>query len=427
MHARNQGAPAEAYSFFDRALAHLPPQLSASASEHDINLYWQALVGRDEVLGILGDTEKRMADDHALVAFAEKVGNDHFLAEACFHQGYYLGMRGQYTQELEVYTRGLEAARRVSDRGYEAEILGLKILCELRLGDLDSASKTSKEAIACAQQVDDDLILARCLSNVSTYYTETGDMARGVKLLEQQLAIIHRLGNLEDEVVGLSNLGYAYIQLGMPEAGISNLQRCIKIARSINHRKICAYGGINLALAYVRSGNPSSAMEELQHSLVEFQAMNDAFGYAVGTTYIALAREQVGQIPDALADFTQAAAKLGEIGTPGYAHDAEAGIMRCLLSLHKLDEVEQHVASLWDYLTHHSATGMEFPVLAYESCADAFSAIGQTSLARRAVGAGYGELLIRAGRISLPEWRKSFLEQVPEHYRIQKRWQEYSK
>ena len=235
------------------------------------------------------------------------------------------------------------------------------------------------------------------------------------------------MDNLEDEVVGLSNLGYAYIQLGLPEQGISVLQRCLEISHNINHRKICAYGGLNLALAQVRVGDPSSALQQLKQAQAELKAMNDAFGFAVGQTYTALAREQAGQISEALADYTQAAAMLREIGTTGNVHDAEAGMARCLLSLHRLEEAGQHGLLLWDYLTKKSAAGMEFPLLAYETCADVFSAIGQSFLARRAVLAGYGELLIRAGKISLPGWRKSFLEQVPEHYRIQKRWNEYIK
>jgi hypothetical protein len=69
---------------------------------------------------------------------------------------------------------------------------------------------------------------------------------------------------------------------------------------------------------------------------------------------------------------------------------------------------------------------MEFPMLAYETCADIFTAAGQASLARSVIEAGYHELMRRADRISLPEWRQTFLEQVPEHYRLQGCWQDYT-
>jgi hypothetical protein len=70
---------------------------------------------------------------------------------------------------------------------------------------------------------------------------------------------------------------------------------------------------------------------------------------------------------------------------------------------------------------------MEFPLLGYETCADVFLAAGLVALTRQVIEAGYRELMERADKISSPEWRQSFLERVPEHHRIQVRWQENMK
>jgi class 3 adenylate cyclase/tetratricopeptide (TPR) repeat protein len=421
--ARNQGDPAQARLFFDRALALLHSDVSPSQAGPDLARRWQALAGRDEVLGILGDTEARLADDVALVELAESIGDDHLVAEAYYRKGYYQGMIGQYTKEREAYTLGLAAAARAGDRRREALILGLKVLCEVRLGDLQAAAQTTTAALTCAEEVGDEEVLARTLTNVSTFHTETGDLARAAQLLDRQLAINRRTGNIEGEVAGLTNLGYTYILLGMPEEGIPALQRSINLARAIGHRSFCAYGSLNLALAHLRCGDPPSALAELDQCLPELQAMNDVFGCAVGQVYAALAREQGGQVADALAGFEQAAAALSGIGAPGSTHDAKAGAARCLLALNDLDTARQYAVLLWDYLQQKAGVGMEFPLLGYETCADVFSAAGQAALAHIVVEGGYRELMTRASQISLPEWRRSFLEQVPEHCRIQTRWQ----
>lgn len=424
--ALNQDAPTQSRIFFDRALALLPTDSPPSLDAPDLQRRWLALAGRDEVLGILGLTDARMADDIALVTLAESIGDDHLVAEAYYRQGYYLGERGQYPQALEAYNQGLAAAQRANDRRREALILGLKVVCEVRLGDLEAAAQTSAEALTCAEELADDLVLARTLTNVSTFYTETGDMARAAQLLDRELAINRRTGNIEGEVGGLSNLGYTYILLGMPEEAISALRRCIDMAQTIGHRSFRVYSQLNLALAHLRHGDPPAALAELEQCLPELKAMNDAFSHAVGHTYGALAKEQAGHIKEALADFEQAAASLTEIGRLGYAHDAGAGAARCYLMLINLEAAQRYAFPLWDYLQQQVRAGMEFPLLAYETCADVFIASGQAALARRIVEAGYNELMERAGRISLPEWRRSFLEQVPEHRRIQARWQEYS-
>ncbi len=424
--ARNQGATAQALSFFNRAIALLPLGSTPSLTVPDLMRRWEALAGRDSVLGILGNTEERMADDVAMIALAESIGDDHLVAEAYYRRGFYLGIEAQYPQELEAYSRGLEAARRVNDCLREALILGLKVVCQVRLGDIEEAAQTSMSAMACAEQVGDDLVLARNLTNVSAFYTDTGDIVRGVQLLTRQLEIIRQTGNIEGEAGGLLNLGYAYILLGMPDKGIPLLQRCIHLAESIGHRSFCAYGSLNLALAQLRSGDSGSSLSVLEQCLPELQAMNDVFGFAVAQTYAGLAREQLGEFNQALVNYEQAAAKLSEIGAIGNVKDAEAGEARCQLRLSNLEAAQQYAAPVWEYLQRRIGAGMEFPMLAYETCAEVYSSAGEEALARSVIEAGYRELMKRADKISLLEWRQSYLEHVPEHHRIQAYWHKYT-
>jgi tetratricopeptide (TPR) repeat protein len=261
---------------------------------------------------------------------------------------------------------------------------------------------------------------------VSAFYTETGDIERTAQLLDRQLLINRRTGNIEGEAGGLLNLGYAYILLGMPDKSIPLLQRCIHLAESIDHRSFRAYGSLNLALAFLYNGTLSSARAELDQCLPELKAMNDAFGYAVGQTYNALVAEHEGQENEALSGFNMAIASLREIGALGNEKDAEAGVVRCLLRLNNLEEAKRCAAPLWDYLQRNIGVGMEFPMLAYETCAEVYSSAGEEALARSVIEAGYRELMKRADKISLLEWRQSYLEHVPEHHRIQAYWHKYT-
>lgn len=414
--ARNQGDPAQARLFFDRALALLPAD--------DRTRRWQALAGRDEVLNLLGDSKARTADDEALVALAGSIGDDALLAEAFYRKGYTLGISGKFAEEREAYLVGLEAAVRAGDRRREALLLGLKVVCEVRLGDLTAADHTAAAALECAEKLEDDQVTARTLTNASIFYTEAGDLARSAQLLERQLEIMRRTSNIEGEVAGLTNLGYTYILLGRPQQAIPALRRGIELAQAIGHRSFGAYCCLNLALAVLRAGDPLSSLEELDRCLPELQGMNDLFGVAVSQEYAALAREQAGQAALALAGFEEAATALGAIGASGSLQDARAGAARCCLALNKIEKARELALPLWDFLQQKAGAGMEFPLLGYETCADVFSASGVAALARQVVESGHRELMARAEKISLPEWRQSFLEHVPEHRRLQARMKE---
>jgi tetratricopeptide (TPR) repeat protein len=245
-------------------------------------------------------------------------------------------------------------------------------------------------------------------------------------LLDRQLEINRHTGNIEGEVVGLSNLGYTYILIGLPEDGIPSLRSCIEKARSIGHRSFSAYGGLNLALAFIRNGDPESALNELVPHIQELELMNDLFGYATGQTYKALAMESSGDVSGALARYEQSARIFAEIGIDGPAKDAEAGIIRCLLIRNQLEDAEKYARSLLDYLKDKNGAGMEFPILGYETCINAFTLCGHPAIAREILGHGYSEMMRRAEKISSQKWRQSFLELVPENRNILEEWQKIS-
>jgi hypothetical protein len=105
-------------------------------------------------------------------------------------------------------------------------------------------------------------------------------------------------------------------------------------------------------------------------------------------------------------------------GVPGYANDALAGQIRCLLALGRLEEARASNDELWQRLSKEGAEGMEFSILAYETCADLFEASGDTAQSRLAIEKGCAELRVRAERIGDLTWRQAFLENVPEHHRF---------
>jgi predicted ATPase/class 3 adenylate cyclase len=417
--AQAQGATAEARIFLDRALRLLP--------KDEPERRWRALLARDEVLGTLGEMEARFADDEALVALARELKDDDKLAAAYQHQGYSLGIVGQYQEQLEAYQMALDASRRAGNRRLEAILLGQEVEGLTRLGREERAGRVAEEALALAREIGDENVLVRNLTNASLFFSEYGDIGRAAQLLENQVAINSRLANHEGEAVGLSNLGYNYVRLGMYDRAIDALKRAVELALGIGHRLHAAYGRLNLALAYLRNGDLDRAVDALEASIPALKALHDRFGQAAAQCYTALVREVSGEHARAAECFATAHATLVEIGVQGGAHDAAAGLVRCLLALGRIHEARQEAEALWEHLSDNGPGGMEFPVLAFQTCADLFDSVGDLERSRTAVEQGYRELLDRAEKIGDPAWRYSFLENVPEHRTITARWRGESK
>lgn len=152
-------------------------------------------------------------------------------------------------------------------------------------------------------------------------------------------------------------------------------------------------------------------------------AVGDAFGRAASLHYLALVLERTGDLSGAMRRFEEAKNVFIERNSHAWAMDPLAGVARCALALGQLDEARRHVTELWNYMSDHGPKGMEQPVWAYLTCADISDALGEREQAHAAIKAGYRELMDRAGKISDPEWRKSFLENVPEHRAIIELWE----
>jgi tetratricopeptide (TPR) repeat protein len=412
--AKARGAFLEARTFFERALELVPPS--------DLEQRWRALLGRNDMAARLSENERHRASVAALLELAEGL-DDTRRATAHFRHALYLDHQGDYRAAVQAFDVALAAARRASDDALGMLILGMKLICQNRLGDMNGAAATAQEVIARAYEVD-EVTRARALSNLAVYYVESGNLAKAVQLHKEQAAINHRLGDRAAEANALLNLGYDYVCLGMPDAGRTALEQSLLIYRGIGVRRELDYARLNLGLAYWRSGDSHAARQLLEPMQSELVSLGDAFARAAGLSYLALAQEQSGDVADAVECFAQAMELFGTVGVQSYATDARAGLARGALAQGNLDKARELVTAIWNYLRQQGAQGIEFPVRAYLTCADIFDALGDSEMSCAAVEEGYRELIQRADKISNSDWRASFLENVPEHRAILDRWKQ---
>ncbi|MEJ2748940.1 MAG: BTAD domain-containing putative transcriptional regulator, partial [Anaerolineae bacterium] len=102
--AVSQGATLEAKTFFDRALECIEPD--------DNERRWQALLGREEVLGIRGKRDEQEADLQALLALAEAFDDDVRRFKVYMRQTFYAAMKGDYRAALPFAEAAIAAALR---------------------------------------------------------------------------------------------------------------------------------------------------------------------------------------------------------------------------------------------------------------------------------------------------------------------------
>lgn len=413
--ANLQGAAREGRQFFDRVLELAHPD--------ERETRWRALKGREAALGRLGERARQQADLAALLELAELCDDDSRRAYALYSQARYFGAGGELRMTLVPAEHALAAARRAGDRPLQANALAILMTNRTRLGDLARARELVAEAGECARACGDKSTYALTLMQIGLHYTDAGELAQAIEPFLGAAALAQQLGNRSMEGQILSNLGYAYAQLGLYPLARSVLERTLELAQAVGERRDYAYGLQNLGYTCLCSGDEPSARQLEEQALREFSVRGDAFGHAASVLYLGHIAERVGDVAEGAALYAQALEEFTAIGVRGFMIDARAGQARCRLGQGTLEAAQQDAAHLWARLTEHGSEGIELPTLVYMTCADLFRALGQEENARAAVQAGYHELMKRADKITNPEWRTSFLENVMEHRVMVEVWE----
>ena len=341
LRAREQVALQESCSYLSQALELLP--------QNELEKRWLVLLERDEILGILGNTEARKTADQELLSLAVEIGDDNLIARAYYRQAYFFNSQGDYQDELAAHEKALAAARSAGNRLIETSTLGLKVVCLTRLGEIGAAQETADLAITYASQLGDDDVLAKVLGNAFTYY-QMVDISRAVQLIEQSIEILDRLGDRNMKATSMLNLGYIYTQSGYFQRGIDTFTNSMEIAEMIENPRLVAYNQLNMGLAYYRLGDHETSLVVLNDAHHNLTEIGDTFAGASCLTYQGLNHEARGDCELADEFYTQAYEVLQQVGVEGCAVDALAGRARCALEMGNLEAALNHsmrFASIW--------------------------------------------------------------------------------
>jgi predicted ATPase/class 3 adenylate cyclase len=414
--AKNQGGLTDADEILERALNLVSPE------EKDLS--WSIYLERSEVHGLLGENDLREKDDQVLLDLALTLADNTRIAEAYYRQGSHFLRKGKDSHSLAKLQLAAEESRKSQNLRLETIITALEVVCLSRLGEMEKAKAFAEKAVSMANEINDDETLARALTNASIYYGTSGDIARAVHYLRQQIVINHRLNNRYGEVIGLINLGYDYIQLGMYKTAQHTLVEALEISKAIGTRRESAYAKLNLGLAYFRNDDLVSAENLLEETVVALQNLGDSFGQASGLTYLALIKEKQGEYASALTTSLKSKQIFTELNVHSYANDALTILARIKYKQNDLEKASEYVIPVYDFLNANGPEGMEFPIWSYVTCARIYLALNEKEKAINAIQKGHQELIKRSERISDIKWRMKFLEKVPEHRTIIRMFQE---
>jgi len=413
--AFGQGAPRQASAFYTQALELLPPV--------DRVRRWQALLGREEALSVVGDAEPWKTDTTALLELAHSFKDDNYLAEAYFRQAI-CGMRtGDSPLSEQASREALAASLRCGNEAIEVKSLALIAVLAITRGDKSTTYQDNiEEALRNARRLGDEDVLSFVLARASFYYGEF-EVARCYSLLVEQIELDHRRGDRIREAIGLGNLGGGYVGLGLYKQGRLLLEQARTINEALGARRGLAYDLMNLGEIYLETGDLRKAQQLEEQALHEISPSQDARGKIFALGNLGRVLLAMGDAPGAARRFTEARELALNQGLTALVCESVTGLAGCAIIQGQLDEAQKYIHEAWDYLKEHGWIGMSNPGMVYRTCCEVFDALGEVENAQAVIENCHQSLMEFANTINVPEWRQSFLENVPDHRALIEMWE----
>jgi predicted ATPase/class 3 adenylate cyclase len=400
--AAEKYANEEAVDYFSRALELVP--------EEDLEICFELLLAREEVLNLQAKLELQRQDLEALeflakemdsienqlevgvrwsnylwmindyqaaaetaervVAQAELTGNLQFAARGHFRWGKALIWQFQYETADEHLNKALAGFRAVGDHRMEGKTLRMIGSVAAGLNDLQAWKDYSQQALVIARQIGDRSDEAEAINHLSNIFLLQGDYATGRKYLYQYLEIAQEIGSLDQEKMALSNLGAIANTLKDYSAALDYYEKSLSIAQAIG------------------------VLGEIPNGL--------------GEAYAGLE-----QWDKAAQYYLQALELFEETGEDWGIARSRNGLARAALAQGDVEEALNQVDGILAYLEGGKGLGYGRGLTeSYLICVQVLQAAGDPRT-DQVLKSGHAELQGRATKIKDPEIRKSFLGNVP--------------
>ncbi|CAN5443336.1 MAG: ATP-binding protein [Acidimicrobiia bacterium] len=340
-------------------------------------------------------------------------GHHDLVAAACLHsRGVAHHNMGHYDDADADYRASIRLWNQAGDRRGLSRVLNSIGVLTYDREDYDAARLYLDRALATKRAIGERLGENRVLNNLAVVAVAQHDHDTVVESFHRTLAMAEEIDDLEGVAASHQGLGHAALHTGRFEAAGRHLEASRRVFAEQGDQQgevqvIFLQAQLSNAL-----GDPAPAATLAQQAVDTASAAGLTTETAAALAFIGKLHVEAERFDEAAAVFRRSLDLHAELGSTGRVVAVKAGYAEALQALGETSEARLLVDEVVEHFSHHGAAGVDEPVAALLSCRrvlaaqDDPSAAELTAMARR-------HLDETAGRISDPEVRRAYLENVP--------------
>jgi adenylate cyclase len=321
--------------------------------------------------------------------------------------------RGSFYQAKTCYEQALTLSHTSGDRQREATILNGLGATAFRQRHFAEAMTYQQQALAIQRNIGDRAGEGTSLYNLAQITCDGGDYAQTQEYLSAALTILQATGNRWQEINVWNDLGILYQELGDLSRARTCLEQGLQLAKEIGaEEEKASYLLSNLGLVMRDQGNLTQAERLLTEGLAMMQAIDNKHQSVYFLSYLSTVSLQAGHLEQAIEQAQDALVLWHTLGLRLRMTDDLATLAAAHLAADNVAEALTYAEQFLALLEECGGEGPEFPQRDYYIGYRVLTSAGSEERADVALRSAHNLVITRAGKITDPDLRQSFLEQV---------------
>ncbi|MGO9082419.1 MAG: ATP-binding protein [Streptosporangiaceae bacterium] len=228
----------------------------------------------------------------------------------------YLDTAGHFPEAITIHSHAARAARRVGDRGAEADSLIGVGLVDGHQGRHQQATGHFEQALAGYQEAGDQVGQARALNYLGLVHLQHGWYEQAADRLQQALILFRMAGERTGEAYAVSNLGVIAARQGRYRQAADHQQQALALLQAMGNRHGEASIQVRLGIIALRQGRYPLAASQLQQALTRYSEIGDRQGAASALARLGLVALRQGRYQQAASQLQQALTEYRDMDDP---------------------------------------------------------------------------------------------------------------
>jgi len=371
-----------------------------------------------------GEYDQAIEQSEDAFQLAEVEKNSVIMVEALLTLANANQRKARFEIAIQQAQRALDLSCQAGDLPRQGEAWNMLGLIALEIEEPEKVYRYFEEGLRIAQETGKLWVEARVWNNLGNLAGMQGNFSQAQEYYQKALDLARVIGNRRGEGLVLGNMGWIAGMLGDYPQARTFCEQNLRIAIEAGDQETLAFNYVNLCSICERQGDYQAAQAFGEQALELARQSGDRSAQAWADLFTGHVWVGLSQPGLAFVHYQHGLEIREELSQANLACELRAGLALALLENGRSEEAIEQVRSILQYFdSGGTLDGADEPMRVYLSCILGLESV-EDPRAQSLLKTAYQAIQERASKITSEPGRRSFLEKVPYHQEIIRKWEQ---